>query len=87
MQLGLNVETGEVGAIWPWAPPCFANSSLSLYADSITAFAEGLPYDADLVEKLQVDPTWLLTGKTSQKQINNNTALKIGIIADKLPEK
>ena len=40
-----------------------------------------------LVEKLQVDPTWLLTGKTSQKQINNNTALKIGIIADKLPEK
>lgn len=47
MQLGLNVETGEVGVIWPWAPPCFANSSLSLYADSITAFAEGLPYDAD----------------------------------------
>lgn len=47
MQLGLNVETGEVGAIWPWAPPCFANSSLSLYADSITVFAEGLPYDAD----------------------------------------
>ena len=47
MQLGLNVETGEVGAIWPWAPPCFANSSLSLYADSITAFSEGLPYDVD----------------------------------------
>ena len=47
MQLGLNVETGEVGAIWPWAPPCFANSSPSLYADSINAFAEGLPYDAD----------------------------------------
>ena len=21
VQLGLNVETGEVGAIWPWAPP------------------------------------------------------------------
>ena len=47
VQLGLNVETGEVGAIWPWAPPCFANSSPSLYADSITVFAEGLPYDAD----------------------------------------
>ena len=42
MQLGLNVETGEVGAIWPWAPPCFANSSPSLYADSINAFAEGV---------------------------------------------
>ena len=39
VQLGLNVETGEVVAIWPWAPPCFANSSLSLYADSITAFS------------------------------------------------
>lgn len=39
-----------------------------------------------LVEKLQVDPSWLLTGKTSQTQITNNTALKIGMIADKLPE-
>ena len=47
MQLGLNVETGEVGAIWRWAPPCVASTSLSLKAESIIAFAEGLPYDAD----------------------------------------
>lgn len=39
-----------------------------------------------LVEKLQVDPAWLLTGTTSQKTINNNTALRIGAVADKLPE-
>lgn len=39
-----------------------------------------------LVEKLQVDPAWLLTGTTSQARINNNTALKIGMVADKLPE-
>lgn len=47
VQLGLNLVTREVRAIWPWAPPCFANSALSLYVDSIIAFAEGLPYDAD----------------------------------------
>ena len=27
VQLGLNVETGEAGAIWPWAPPAAHPSS------------------------------------------------------------
>lgn len=36
-------------------------------------------------EKFQVNPLWLLTGE-QQEEIKSPTALKIGMIADKLPE-
>lgn len=38
-----------------------------------------------LYEKFNVDPLWLLTGKTKEKKINSNTALKIGELASRLP--
>lgn len=38
-----------------------------------------------LIEKFGVDPFWLLTGKTTHV-IQNPTALKIGQLADTLPE-
>lgn len=37
-------------------------------------------------EKFQIDPLWLLTGENKSKDIESQTALKIGKIADKLPE-
>lgn len=38
-----------------------------------------------LYEKFNVDPLWLLTGKTKEKKITSNTALKIGELASRLP--